>query len=62
LTTPLHYSVMTDGPSSEFIDNTDVELREVFRETLTNSEEVRVAAGYFRLSGFAPLAAEAATG
>lgn len=48
---------MTDGPSSEFIDNTDVELREVFRKTLTDSEEARVAAGYFRLSGFAPLAA-----
>lgn len=52
---------MTDNsPSSRFIDNTNVELREVFRELLGESEEVRVAAGYFRLSGFAPLAADAA--
>lgn len=50
-----------NSTSSRFIDNTDIELREVFRNKLRESEEVRVSTGYFRLSGFAPLAADAAS-
>lgn len=44
-----------------FIDNSEEDLRSVFREQLQQSGTARIATGYFRLSGFAPLTEELAT-
>lgn len=53
---------MVDTPSTPgLIDNSDDDLRSVFCEQLQQSGTARIATGYFRLSGFAPLAEEIAT-
>ncbi len=44
-----------------FIDNSEEDLRSVFREQLQQSGTARIATGYFRLSGFVPLTEELAT-
>lgn len=53
---------MTDTFSfPDFVDNSEEDLRSVFREQLQQSGTARIATGYFRLSGFAPLTKEMAT-
>jgi len=53
---------MTDSLSfPDFVDNSEADLRSVFGEQLQQSGIARIATGYFRLSGFAPLAEEIAT-
>lgn len=53
---------MADSPSfPDLVDNSEEDLRSVFRGQLQQSGTARIATGYFRLSGFAPLAEEIAT-
>jgi superfamily II DNA or RNA helicase len=54
--------VMSNSSSSpNLIDNSEENLRKLFSEQLQKSSTARIATGYFRLSGFAPLAKEIAT-